>query len=66
MKDDDKKLPASARPIADENGRTVDLHYSRGQIEDLKRRKRAGAKIKLPPGVTLDDDAPAADSTESR
>lgn len=60
MGQDDSKTPASARPIADENGRTVDLHYSKGHIARLIELKRQGKRIKLPPGVTIDD-APAAD-----
>lgn len=54
MKDSDK-TPASARPIADENGRTVDLHYSKNHIARLVELKRQGKKIKLPPGVNMDD-----------
>lgn len=66
--DTDNK-PASARPVADENGRTVELHYSPGHIARLKELKRQGKKIKLPPGVTLDDapgTAPGTDDSTAR
>lgn len=57
--------PASQRPITDENRRTVDLRYSPAHIERIKEMKRQGRRVKLPPGVTMDDDTTAEDSTES-
>lgn len=58
--------PASQRPIADENGRTANLTYSPAHIERIKELKRQGRRVKLPPGVTMDDEPTAEGSTESR
>lgn len=59
-------VPASQRPIADAGGRTSDLHYSAAHIERIKAMKRAGRRVNLPPGVTMDDEPAAAeDSTET-
>lgn len=55
MSEDSKSVPASARPIADEHGRTADIHYSKSQIARMVELKRAGKPIKLPPGVNMDD-----------
>lgn len=64
--DADATVPASQRPIADENGRTSNLHYSAAHIERIKQMKRDGRRVNLPPGVTMDDEPAAVEgSTET-
>lgn len=55
MADDKSNLPASARPVTDDKGRTSTLKYSRSHIAQLVAMKRAGKRINLPDGVNMDD-----------
>lgn len=47
-------MPASARPIADENGRTARLHYSTAHLRKIFDMKKAGRRVKIPDGVTME------------